>query len=177
MPRDSQATDRQGIHDELDRARTDLHELVDRASSADLRRRTSGTRWTNGQLLWHMAFGYLIVRRLLPLVRLLDRLPEPFSRAFASTLNAASRPFHLINYLGPVGGARVVHGARLTRQLDRTIDTLHRRLDSESDEALARSMHFPTRWDPFFRDTMTLKQLYRYGTEHYDFHRGQLTIQ
>lgn len=176
MPSDGQVTNRQRLHDELDRARADLHRLVDNASSADLRRRTRGTRWSNGQLLWHMAFGYLIVRRLLPLVRLFSRLPEPFSRAFAATLDAGSRPFHLINYLGPVGGARVVHGARLTRQLDRTIDALHRRLDAESDETLMRRMHFPVRWDPFFRDTMTLEQVYRYGTEHYDFHREQLTI-
>ena len=169
--------DKQVVYDELERVRADLHDLVGRASAADVRRRTNGTRWTNGELLWHMAFGFLIVRRLLPLVRLFGRLPDPFSRAFAATLNACSRPFHLVNYLGPVGGAFVVHGARLTRQLDRTVDALHHRLDAESDEALARRMHFPVRWDPFFRDTMTLAQVYHYGTEHYDFHRLQLTLE
>ena len=172
-----QPTDRQKIHDELERVRADLHDLVGRASAADVRRRTNGTRWTNGELLWHMAFGFLIVRRLLPVVRLFGRLPDPFSRAFAATLNACSRPFHLVNYLGPVGGALVVHGPRLTRQLDHTVDALHHRLDAESDEALARRMHFPVRWDPFFRDTMTLAQVYHYGTEHYDFHRLQLTLE
>lgn len=176
MPSDGEVTGRQAIHAELERVRADLQGLVDRAGSADLHRRTRGTRWTNGQLLWHMAFGYLIVRRLLPLVRVFSQLPEPFSRAFAAALNAASRPFHVINYLGPVGGALVVNGPRLTRQLDRTIDVLHHRLDAESDETLTRRMHFPVRWDPFFRDTMTLEQVYRYGTEHYDFHREQLTI-
>ena len=57
--------DRQKIHHELERVRADLHRLVACAITADLRRRTDGTRWTNGQMLWHMAFGYLIVRRLL----------------------------------------------------------------------------------------------------------------
>ena len=70
-------TDRRSIHVELERARTDLHQLVARATSADLRRRTDGTRWTNQQMLWHMAFGYLIVSRLLRLVRLFGRLPDP----------------------------------------------------------------------------------------------------
>lgn len=169
--------DRATIHGELEGARTDLHHLVASATTADLRRSTDGTRWTNGQMLWHMAFGYLIVRRLLPLVRLFGRLPDVFSRTFAAVLNAGTRPFHHVNYLGSVGGALVFHGPRLTRQLDRTIDRLHRRLDAESDEALTRRMHFPVGWDPFFRDTMTLEEVYRYGTQHYDFHRAQLTLE
>lgn len=176
MTVNGQPVDRRSIHDELEGARADLHHLVATATTADLRMRTDGTRWTNQQMLWHMAFGYLIVSRLLRLVRLFGRLPDPFSRAFATVLNAGARPFHHINYLGSVGGALVFHGPRLTRQLDRTIDRLHRRLDAESDAALARGMHFPVAWDPFFRDTMTLEEVYRYGTQHYDFHRAQLTL-
>jgi hypothetical protein len=169
-------TDRQRIHDELERVRVDLHLLVTGATPADLRRRTNGTRWTNQQMLWHMAFGYLIVCRLLPLVRLFGRLPDSFSRTFAAVLNAGTRPFHAINYLGSCGGALVFRGPRLSRQLDHTIDLLHRRLDSEPEEALTRRMHFPVGWDPYFRETMTLEQVYAYGTQHYDFHRAQLTF-
>lgn len=61
-------------------------------------------------------------------------------------------------------------------QLDHTIDVLHRRLDAEPEEALGRRMHFPVGWDPYFCDTMTLEQVYRYCTQHYDFHRAQLTL-
>jgi hypothetical protein len=172
----AQRADRRSIHEELERVRADLHHLVTRATAVDLRRRTDGTRWTNGQMLWHMAFGYLIVLRLLPLVRLFGRLPDPFSRTFATALNAGTRPFHHVNYLGSCGGALVFNGARLTRQFDHTIDLLHRRLDAESEEALADGMHFPVGWDPYFRDTMTLEQVYRYGAQHYDFHRAQLTL-
>src|SRR5215218_6518012 len=70
MAIDGHRADRQRIHAEMERVRADLHDLVAHASESDLGRRTSETRWTNGQLLWHMAFGYLLVRRLLPLVRL-----------------------------------------------------------------------------------------------------------
>jgi len=52
------------ISAELRRSQTDFHVLVAGATPADLRRRTNGTRWTNRQLLWHMVFGYLIVRTL-----------------------------------------------------------------------------------------------------------------
>lgn len=73
--------------------RADLHALVRGASVADLRRRTDGTRWTNQEMLFHMVSGYMIVRRLLPLGRLFGRLPDRFSRTFATLLNTATRPF------------------------------------------------------------------------------------
>jgi hypothetical protein len=176
MAVNGQPTDRQSIHQELEMVRADLHQLVAQASAVDLRRHTDGTQWTNQQMLWHMAFGFLVVRRLLPLVRLLGRLPDSFSRAFAAVLNSLTRPFHVINYLGGVAGALVFRGRRLTRLTDRTLEVLHRRLDAEAEETLGRTMHFPVGWDPFFRDSMTLEQVYRYGTQHYDFHREQLTI-
>ena len=173
----SQGLDRQPIHEELERVRLDLHRLVERATTSDLRSRTNGTKWTNGQMLWHMVFGYLIVYRLLPGVRLFGRLPDRYSRRFAAALNASTRPFHVINYLGGCSGELVFHGPRLTRLLDWIVSKLHRRLDSETEESLARQMHFPVDWDPFFADTMTVADVYHYGTQHYDFHRAQLTLE
>jgi hypothetical protein len=123
-----------------------------------------------------MVFGYLIVLRLLPLVRLFGRLPDRYSRRFAAALQASTRPFHTVNYLGGCGGALLFHGPRLTRLLDRTVTQLHRRLDEETQESLGRRMHFPVGWDPFFADTMSVADVYHYGTQHYDFHRTQLTL-
>jgi len=176
MAMSGQPTDRESVRHELERVRADLHHLVGQASATDLHRRTDGTRWTNQQLLWHMVFGFLIVRRLLPLVGLLGRMPDSVSRGFAAGLDAATRPFHVVNYLGGVGGALVFRGPRLLWLADRTFDALHRRLDAETDEALRRTMHFPVDWDPFFRDSMSVEQVYRYGAQHYFFHREQLTL-
>ncbi|MGW3964246.1 hypothetical protein ACWED2_30830 [Amycolatopsis sp. NPDC005003] len=53
---------------------------------------------------------------------------------------------------------------------------LDRRLDREPEADLARGMHYPTRWDPFLQDYMTLADIYRFPTQHYDFHRRQLTL-
>ncbi|WP_456844689.1 DinB family protein [Cellulomonas sp. P5_C6] len=168
--------DRRSIHRDLERVRADLHGLVAHASAADLRRGTDGTRWTNQQMLFHMVFGYMIVRRLLWLVRAFGRLPDTYGQGFARLLNSATRPFHVVNYLGSCGGAVVFRGRRLTRQLDRTMDALHRSLDAATEDELGHRMHFPVDWDPFFRATMTLEDVYRYGTQHYDFHREQLTL-
>ena len=51
-----------------------------------------------------------------------------------------------------------------------------RHLNRESDAALARKMHFPVQWDPFFKQVMTLADVYHYATEHFEFHRQQLTV-
>lgn len=37
-------------------------------------------------------------------------------------------------------------------------------------------MRYPTSWDPFFSSYMTLAELYRYPTQHYRYHRQQLTL-
>jgi len=162
------------IQAELRRAQTDFHQLVARATPQDLRRRSDGTRWSNRQLLWHMVFGYLIVRTLMPLVHLLGRLG--LSRRFAATLNALHRPFHLINYAGSAGGGLLLPPPRMAAIMDGTINALSRRLAAEPPASLALTMHFPTRWDPYFRDTMTVLDVYHYGTEHYDHHHRQLTL-
>ena len=60
--------------------------------------------------------------------------------------------------------------------MDATIIALDRRLARETTAAIALTIQFPTRWDPYFRDTMTVLDVYHYGTEHYDHHRRQLTL-
>lgn len=166
--------DRDGIAKEMGLVRADFRRLIDQASAADLRRRSDDTRWSNKQLLFHMVFGYLIVRTLMPLVHLLGRLG--WSRRFAAALNAGRRPFHLINFLGSVGGGRLWPTTTMAAILDRTIEALNRRLSSETEQTLALTMHFPTRWDPYFLDAMSVLEVYHYGTEHYQHHRRQLTL-
>jgi len=167
---------RAAVHEELERVRLDLRTLAESASPEALSRGSNGTRWTNRQLLFHMLFGYLVVRTLIPLVRTFGRLPDGASRTFARVLNAGTRPFHVVNYFGGCGGALVFSGRRLTAQADRTIGSLHRQLDRETDRALSHGMHFPPDRDPFFKDRMTLLEVYHYATQHYDFHRRQLTL-
>ena len=121
-----------------------------------------------------MVLGYLVVRTLLPLVRALGRLGH--SRGFAATLDAARRPFHLVNYLGPcVAGLLLTPGA-MAALLDRTVEALRRDLAAESDRSLGLTMHFPTTWDPYFRSTMSVLDVYHFGTQHFDHHRRQLTL-
>lgn len=168
--------DRSLVHEELERVRREFHELVEHADDAALRRRSNGTRWNNRQLLFHMLLGYLIIRALLGLVRVFGRLPRGASRGYARLLNAGTKPFDVVNYLGSYAGGNTLSPQRMVAMFDHVIDKLHRRLDAESEADLERGMHYPTRWDPFFKNYMTLADVYRFPTQHFDFHRRQLTL-
>jgi hypothetical protein len=168
--------DVRAIREEMEKARQTFHRLLNEATVADLRRASSGTRWTNEQLLFHMLFGYLIVRALLTLARLFGRLPDRASARFGRVLDAAHLPFHLINYAGSCLGARIIPCTGMASKFDSVIAALLRRLDRESGSALRRGMHYPTSWDPFFASYMTRYDLYRYPTRHFDFHSRQLTL-
>jgi hypothetical protein len=159
----------------MDDALARLHALLTAAGPTDLRRTSDGTRWTNEQLLYHMVFGYLVVRTLLPLVHLMGRLPAPVGRGWAALLNATTRPFHVINYWGSVAGARVFNHTRMGPLADRTIAALQRRLTRESEAALHRGMPFPSGWDPYF-GYLSLAEVYRYPTRHFEHHYRQLTL-
>jgi hypothetical protein len=164
------------IAQDLERARLELHRLLALAGPEDWDRPTHGTRWTNEQLLFHMVFGYMVVQRLLILVRVFSRLPDPVSRVFANGLDSATKPFHLVNYIGSCSAALVYNRRRMGPKLDRVVGSLHRSLYSETDAGFARGMHYPVRWDPFFEDFMTVEDVYRYPGRHFDFHAQQLTL-
>jgi hypothetical protein len=168
--------DRAAISGEMEQARLQLHAVLAHADAADLHGRSNGTRWTNEQLLFHMVFGYLIVRVLLHLVHVISRLPAPVGRGWAALLDSAPRPFHAVNYWGSVAAARVFDHQRMGWLCDRTIAALQRRLAREPETALRRGMPFPTSWDPYFRPYMTLAEVYRYPNQHFDHHRRQLTL-
>jgi DinB superfamily len=167
--------DGRDIDADLERVTADYRRLLDAATRAELRMPTNGTRWTNKQLLFHMLFGFVLVRALLPLVKGFGRLPPPVPRTFAAILNAGTGPFHVINYLSALPGGAVLGTTAMARLMDSTIDRLRGNLARESDRTLALAMHFPVGWDPYFQDVMTVADVYRYPTQHYDHHRRQLT--
>jgi hypothetical protein len=168
--------DREAIYEELRHARVTFRRLVEEASPDDLARRSSGTRWTNEQLLFHMLFGYLLTRPLIGLAGMFARLPASASRVFAGLLDEVTGPFHRVNYMGSCAGARVFPLRRMAGKLDRVTMALERRLRAETSARLRSGMHYPVRWDPFFKNFMTLADLYHYPTQHFGFHQRQLTL-
>ncbi|MFB4320583.1 hypothetical protein [Actinomadura sp. 21ATH] len=82
----------------------------------------------------------------------------------------------MVNYLGSCAAATFYDHRRMSAGLDRVIAALHRWLDRESPAALARGMPYPERWDPFFKPYMTLADVYRSPSLHFDLHRRQLAM-
>jgi hypothetical protein len=78
------------------------------------------------------------------------------------------RPFHVVNYLGSLGGARVLGHARMERLMDFVIARLQRSVLAASEDSLNQGMHIPAGWDPYFNDYMTRREVYHYPTQHYD---------
>lgn len=161
---------------EYSRIRRELADWLAGATAEDLRRKSNGTKWTNEELLFHMVFGFMVVRALLPLVHTVSRLPGRPGQVFAALLNAGTRPFDAANYWGSRAAATVYNRRRMGRKLDRTIASLSRRLERETPATLSRSMAFPDRWDPFFAPLMTVNDVYAYPTLHFDFHAKQLSL-
>ncbi|MCQ9164793.1 MULTISPECIES: DinB family protein [unclassified Arthrobacter] len=158
------------------RACRELDAYLAGATPAQLKARSAGTRWSNEELLFHMVFGYLVVRTLVPLVKAVSRLPRPWGRAFARALDASTGPFDTVNFWGSRAAALVFNRRRMARKMHATTRHLAAALERESPASLARTMDFPGRWDPFFRPSMTLADVYAYPTLHFDFHAKQLSL-
>ena len=70
----------------------------------------------------------------------------------------------------------MVRRRRLAARFDRVIAALHRGLAAETEADLRRGMPYPARSDPFFKEFMTVADIYHYPTQHFGFHRRQLTL-
>jgi hypothetical protein len=168
--------DREAIYEELRHARVTFRRLAEDASPKDLARRSNGTRWTNQQLLFHMLLGYLIMRPLIMLAGMFARLPASTGQAFTRLLDTVTGPFDWVNYLGSCAAAMIFPVRRMAGKMDQVTLALERRLRAETSARLRSGMHYPVRWDPFFKDFMTLADLYHYPTQHFEFHQRQLTL-
>lgn len=162
------------IRSELDSTRSSFHALLDSLSEEDLHKPSLNPGWTNGEILAHMLFGFIVALTLLPMTRLWGRLPKGWSKPFAWLLNASTRPFNWFNALGARMQGKVFTYNRLGKLFDRVHVSLINKIASIKDEEWKRGMYYPTRWDPNFSEFMTLDKLFHYPVNHYYFHLNQI---
>src|SRR5215472_16843437 len=101
----------QRIRDELEETRRQFHALLGSLSAADWDAPSRNPAWTNGQLIFHMLFAFMLIPSLFWLIRFWSRLPDRYSRAFARVLDLSTPLFNRVNALGPRGQA-VIFGRR-----------------------------------------------------------------
>jgi hypothetical protein len=162
------------IRAELEATHTVFHGLLASFSESDFRRQSRNPGWTNGEILTHMAFGFIILNALLPMARLWGRFPKWTSKFFASTLNAFTSPFNWVNAFGARLQARVFTHQRIGGVYDWVHFSLMRQLEGIKDEEWERGMRYPTRWDSNFNAFMTIRELFHYPVSHFNFHVEQL---
>src|SRR5215213_9738038 len=107
------------IRSRLDQARSEFHELLSSLSEADLKRRSKNEGWTNGEILFHIMFAFILILTLVPMLRFWSRLPKRYSKVFANVLNFSTVPFNWINGLAPRMGAKVLTRSRLGTMFDK----------------------------------------------------------
>jgi uncharacterized damage-inducible protein DinB len=165
----------ESIRMELETTRNAFHDLLSSLSADDFRRQSLNPGWTNGEILAHMTFGFIILKTLLPMARVWGRLPRESSRPFAELLNAVTRPFNWINALGARMQGKVITRERVGGIFDQAISALLRQVDTIKTEEWQRGMYYPTRWDANFSEFMTLEKLFRYPIIHFNFHMAQIS--
>ena len=69
----------------------------------------------------------------------------------------------------------MLNHSRMGPLADRTVAALQPNMARETEAALHRGMPFPAGWDPYF-GYLTLAEVYRYATRHFEHHRRQLTF-
>jgi len=163
------------IRDELEDTRRQFHAVLGSVSAADWDAPSRNPAWTNGQLIFHMLFAFMLIPSLFWLIRFWSRLPDRYSRAFARVLDLSTPLFNRVNALGPRGQAVIFGRRRAGSIYDRVHRSILRKVDSMEDDDWGRGMNYPRRWDPDFGDFMTFEHLFRYPTQHFQRHRAQLS--
>ena len=165
---------RDEILSQLASARDSFHSLLKLFSEQDFQKQSLNPGWTNGEIIAHITFGFIIVNVLLPMARVWGRLPRGSSKWFAWLLNALTGPFNWINALGARGQSKVFTRRRIGGIYDHVYASLVKKAKSIKNEEWQRGMYYPIRWDPNFDEFMTLESLFYYPIRHFNFHRTQL---
>jgi len=166
---------REEICSELETSRAKFHKALSSLSEHDFQKQSLNSGWTNGEVLAHMTFGFIIVNVLVPMARLWGKLPKSSSRWFAWLLNAFTGPFNWINALGARGQGKVFTRNRIGKIYDRTHFSILRKIHSIKDDEWEHGMYYPTKWDSNFDEFMTLEKLFHYPVMHFSFHLNQIS--
>ena len=159
---------------ELETTHASFRALLDSLTEEGLRKQSLNPGWTNGEILAHMTFGFIVVAVLMPMARLWGRLPKASSKWFAWLLNAATGPFNWFNALGARLQGKVFTYQRIGNLYDRVYFSLLKQVNSIKDDEWQNGMYYPRKWDSNFDEFMTLEKLFHYPVVHFNFHLDQI---
>ena len=168
------SSEKEEILAQLASARDSFHSLLDSLSEQDFQKQSLNPGWTNGEIIAHITFGFLVIDVLVPMARVWGRLPRGSSKWFAWLLNALTGPFNWINALGARGQGKVFTHQRIGNIYDRVYFSLIKKANSIKEDEWEHGMYYPSKWDPNFDEFMTLEKLFHYPVKHFNFHLTQI---
>jgi len=175
MTSDTEAL-RAHLRSELEAARLEFRDMVASTAGQSWATPSHNPGWTNGQLLFHVLLGFILVLPLAGILVFFGHLPAACSRSFAAILNFSTPLFNRLNAVGPRSGARLLGQEGLITKFDQVHRAILERLEHVRPADWALAMHYPTRWDTRFKTPMRLEDLFRYPVDHLRHHRRQLRV-
>ena len=162
------------LRSDLEAVRGEFHAMAASISEREWTEPSQNPGWTNGEIVFHILLGFILVVPLARLLVFFDHLPALCSRIFSEILNLSTPIFNRFNAMGPRAGARLLGRAGIITKFDQVHDAILSQLDRARPSDWAAAMNYPTRWDPRFQTRMDLAALLRYPVDHLRHHRDQL---
>ena len=166
---------KEALCEEFETAHADFHHLLNTLSEVDFQKQSLNPGWTNGEILAHITFGFIVTDMLLPMTRLWGRLPKGSSKWFAWLLNMFTGPFNWFNALGARGQGKIFTYHQIGKIYDRSYSSLLQKINLIKDDEWEHGMYYPTKWDSNFDEFMTLEKLFHYPVIHFNFHLNQIS--
>jgi hypothetical protein len=141
------------LRSELEAARDEFRVMAASISEQAWTEPSGNPGWTNGQVLFHVLFGFILVLPLANILVFFGHLPALCSRIFAWILDFSTPLFNRVNAAGPRAGARLLGRPGVIRQFERVHMAILRRLERTRPRDWTLEMHYPTRWDPCFQNS------------------------
>src|SRR6266536_6160238 len=107
---------------DIESARLTFHLLVNSLPDSALNKRSANPGWTNGQIIWHIVFAFILTPILIVILRFFGRLPRRWSKLFASALNYSTPVFNLVNAIGPRIAVKIFPRKLIVKLFDHIID-------------------------------------------------------
>jgi len=164
----------ESIRLEYEAARSTFHTVLNSLSEDDMRAKSHNPGWTNGEILFHLTFGFIILSSLLPLAKFFGHLPKFYSQVFAGILNSMTWFFNRVNQAGARSGGRLYSRQSIGYKFDKTINGLIKKSAAIEEREWQSGMYYPTKWDSLFSRFMTLEKLFHYPVIHMQFHLDQI---
>jgi len=159
---------------ELEEAKSAFHSMAEGLPDTSWTKPSANPHWTNGQVLFHITLAFLLLPYLFPMARVFGRLPPFLSLVLAWLLDLGTGLFNWVNGVGPLAGGSFYSRDRLLRKYDSLHAYAVRTLSSLDPSELKRGMFYPHKWDPMFKDFMTLADVFRYPAIHMEHHLNQV---